>query len=221
MNTGFISSTPYHLRKASAFTTTAATTPLRHHRPHVHSFRTKTLSRVTATRMTASAAAPPTSWPSAEEASKNSAASTTIMNTEQVMNILPHRYPFLLLDRVIALEPGKRAMGVKSVTVNEPFFPGHFPDRPIMPGVLQVEALAQLGGIVMLQPPFIEDGRKDVDFFFGGVDKVKWRRPVVPGDTLVMEMTLVGFKKSFGIAKMSGKYVLFLIHILFLLILYE
>lgn len=121
------------------------------------------------------------------------------------MRILPHRHPFLLLDRVIAYEPGKRAIGVKAVTVSEPFFPGHFPERPIMPGVLQVEALAQLGGIVMLQPPFVDGDAKDVEFFFGGVDRVKWRRPVVPGDTLIMEMNLVSFKKSFGIAKMEGK----------------
>lgn len=121
------------------------------------------------------------------------------------MKILPHRHPFLLLDRVIAYEPGKRAIGVKSVTVSEPFFPGHFPDRPIMPGVLQVEALAQLGGIVMLQPPFVEPDSPPMDFFFGGVDRVKWRKPVIPGDRLVLEMELVSFKQSFGIAKMQGK----------------
>lgn len=120
------------------------------------------------------------------------------------MKILPHRYPFLLVDRVVAFEPGKRAMGVKSVTVNEPFFPGHFPDKPIMPGVLQVEALAQLGGLIALQLPIIKNPL-ETDFFFGGVDKVKWRRPVTPGDTLVMEMTLDVFKERFGIAKMSGR----------------
>lgn len=124
------------------------------------------------------------------------------MSIEDIMKVLPHRYPFLLIDRVIAFEPGKRAIAIKNVSVNEPFFPGHFPDRPIMPGVLQVEALAQVGGIVMLQQP-ISDGKGD--FFFGGVDKVKWRKPVLPGDTIVMEMTLEAYKKRFGIAKMVGK----------------
>ncbi|CAN8075368.1 unnamed protein product [Agarophyton chilense] len=118
------------------------------------------------------------------------------------MKVLPHRYPFLLIDRVIAYEPGKRAIAIKNVSMNEPFFTGHFPDRPIMPGVLQVEALAQVGGIVMLQQP-ISDGKGD--FFFGGVDKIKWRKPVLPGDTLVMEMTLETYKPRFGVAKMAGK----------------
>lgn len=128
-----------------------------------------------------------------------------VLSVEQVMKILPHRYPFLLIDRVIAYEPGKRAVAIKNVSINEPHFNGHFPDRPIMPGVLQVEALAQTGGIVMLQHEEnpIKDGKGD--FFFGGVDKVKWRKPVVPGDTLVMEMTLDSFKPRFGIAKMTGK----------------
>ena len=126
------------------------------------------------------------------------------MTVEEIMKVLPHRYPFLLLDRVIEYEPGKRAVAIKNVSMNEPFFQGHFPDRPIMPGVLQLEALAQVGGIVMLQQP-ISDGTGD--FFFGGVDRVKWRRPVLPGDTLVLEMTLENYKPRFGIAKMAGKYV--------------
>lgn len=147
-------------------------------------------------------------WPSAQRISSGETPRPLVqLDIEGIMRILPHRFPFLLLDRVIAYEPGKRAIGIKSVTVNEPFFPGHFPARPIMPGVLQVEALAQLGGIVMLQPPFIDKDSADVEFFFGGVDKVKWRKPVVPGDTLVMEMTLTSFKESFGIAKMEGRYV--------------
>lgn len=148
-------------------------------------------------------------WPSAKDISSGATElPVPVYDVEAVMKILPHRFPFLLLDRVIAFESGKRAIGIKSVTINEPFFPGHFPNRPIMPGVLQVEALAQLGGIVMLQPPFVEKDASDIDFFFGGIDKVKWRKPVVPGDTLVMEMTLSSFKKSFGIAKMDGRYVL-------------
>lgn len=138
----------------------------------------------------------------AQQLSKNVDQVDTVMDIEGIMKILPHRYPFLLIDRVIAYEPNQSAITCKQVTMNEPFFPGHFPNRPIMPGVLQVEALAQTGGIVMLQH---EDALKGGDFFFGGVDKVKWRKPVVPGDCLVMEMKLETFKKKFGIAKMSGK----------------
>jgi 3-hydroxyacyl-[acyl-carrier-protein] dehydratase len=126
------------------------------------------------------------------------------MNIDEVMRVLPHRYPFLLVDKVVAFESGKRAVAVKAVSVNEPFFQGHFPDRPIMPGVLQVEALAQTGGIVMRDLIASEDGEKR-DFFFGGVDNVRWRKPVVPGDVLYLEATLTSYKPRFGIAKVSGK----------------
>jgi 3-hydroxyacyl-[acyl-carrier-protein] dehydratase len=126
------------------------------------------------------------------------------MSVDEVMRVLPHRYPFLLVDKVIAFESGKRAVAVKAVSVNEPFFQGHFPDRPIMPGVLQVEALAQTGGIVMRDLIAGEGGEKR-DFFFGGVDNVRWRKPVVPGDVLFMEATLTSYKARFGIAKVSGK----------------
>jgi 3-hydroxyacyl-[acyl-carrier-protein] dehydratase len=118
-----------------------------------------------------------------------------------IKDILPHRYPFLLVDKIIEFVPGKKAVGVKKVTTNEEFFNGHFPNRPIMPGVLQVEAMAQVGGIVALQEP-VTDGKGD--FFFAGVNNVKWRRPVVPGDTLVMEMELTAFKPRFGLVKMKG-----------------
>ena len=94
----------------------------------------------------------------------------------KVKDVLPHRYPFLLVDKIIEFVPGKKAVGVKKVTVNEEFFNGHFPLRPIMPGVLQVEAMAQVGGMVCLQEP-VTDGKGD--FFFAGVNNVKWRRPVV------------------------------------------
>ncbi|CAM9113184.1 unnamed protein product [Chrysoparadoxa australica] len=119
-----------------------------------------------------------------------------------IADVLPHRYPFALVDKVIHFEPGKRAVGVKCITNNEPQFTGHFPDRPIMPGVLQVEAMAQLGGMIALQAP-VSDGQGV--FFFAGVDGVKWKKPVVPGDVLVMEMQLDTWKEKFGIAKMSGK----------------
>jgi len=126
----------------------------------------------------------------------------TVFTSEDISKILPHRYPFLLVDKVVEYEAGKRAVGIKSVTVNEPHFTGHFPDRPIMPGVLQVEALAQLAGIVCLQMDGAEPGAV---FFFAGVDKVKWKKPVVPGDTLVMEVEIKMWRAKLGIAKATGK----------------
>jgi 3-hydroxyacyl-[acyl-carrier-protein] dehydratase len=110
---------------------------------------------------------------------------TTIFSSEDIAKILPHRYPFALVDKVVEYEAGKRAVGIKSVTLNEPQFTGHFPDRPIMPGVMQIEALAQLSGIICLQ---MEGAAPGAIFFFAGVDGVKWKKPVVPGDTLVMEV---------------------------------
>lgn len=126
----------------------------------------------------------------------------TVFTSEQISELLPHRYPFLLVDKVVEYEAGKRAVGIKSVSVNEPHFTGHFPDRPIMPGVLQVEALAQLAGIVCLQMEGAEPGAV---FFFAGVDGVKWKRPVVPGDTLVMEIEINKWRAKMGIAKATGK----------------
>merc|ERR1712176_628643 len=137
---------------------------------------------------------------------KEISALTSVVKTkfalEDIAKILPHRYPFLLVDKVVEYEMGKRAVGVKSVTLNEPHFTGHFPDRPIMPGVLQVEALAQLAGVVCLQMEGAEPGAV---FFFAGVDGVKWKRPVVPGDTLVMEVEITNWKAKFGIAKATGR----------------
>lgn len=127
-------------------------------------------------------------WVGGEALSASCKDPETVFGIEKIMSILPHRYPFLLVDKVIAFEPGKRCVAIKKVTVNEEFFNGHFPNRPIMPGVLQVEAMAQVGGLVALQPPISEAGGGKGDFFFAGVDNVKWRRPVVPGDTLVMEV---------------------------------
>ncbi|KAI3448267.1 hypothetical protein Pfo_004932 [Paulownia fortunei] len=126
----------------------------------------------------------------------------TVMDINQIREILPHRFPFLLVDRVIEYNPGVSAVGIKNVTINDNFFPGHFPERPIMPGVLMVEAMAQVGGLVMLQP---EVGGSRDNFFFAGVDKVRFRKPVIAGDTLVMRMNLVKLQKRFGIAKMEGK----------------
>ena len=127
---------------------------------------------------------------------------SAIFPSEDVDNTIPHRYPFALVDKVVEYEAGKRAVGIKAVTKNEEFFNGHFPGRPIMPGVLQVEALAQLAGIVCLK---MEGNDAGAIFFFAGVDGVKWKKPVVPGDSLVMEVEILKFNKKFGLVKATGK----------------
>ena len=124
----------------------------------------------------------------------------------EIKQILPHRYPFLLVDKIIELDPKKYIVGIKQVTVNEPFFQGHFPDAPVMPGVLQIEALAQVGAILALRE--FEDRGEKIPFF-SGIDKARFRRPVVPGDTLTLEVTAlrIGSKvqKMHGEAKVDGK----------------
>jgi 3-hydroxyacyl-[acyl-carrier-protein] dehydratase len=123
------------------------------------------------------------------------------LNLEEIVRILPHRYPFLLVDRILSLELGKRIVGVKNITINEPFFQGHFPGRPIMPGVLIIEALAQVGGILALlsNPEYLGNPA----IFLMGLDKVRFRRPVVPGDQLVLELESLRSGKKFW--KMNGK----------------
>ncbi len=108
------------------------------------------------------------------------------------MGLLPHRYPFALVDRVIEFEPGKKAVAIKNVTLNEPQFQGHFPDRPLMPGVLIVEAMAQVGGLIVTQIPDLPKGL----FVFAGIDGVRFRRPVVPGDQLKITCELVSIKRQ-------------------------
>lgn len=120
-----------------------------------------------------------------------------MLNTKEIMEILPHRAPFLLLDRIEELEPGKRAVGIKAVTYNEPFFSGHFPQEPVMPGVLICEALAQTGAVALLSH---EDYRGKLAFF-GGIDKARFRRKVVPGDVLRLETELVKIKGPVGVGK--------------------
>jgi len=131
------------------------------------------------------------------------------MNTydiNEIQEILPHRYPFLLVDKIIDLVPRKSITGIKQVTINEYFFCGHFPEAPVMPGVLQIEALAQVGAILALRE--FEDRDSKIPFFTG-IDKAKFRRPVVPGDTLRLEVTAlrIGSKvqKMRGIASVDGK----------------
>jgi 3-hydroxyacyl-[acyl-carrier-protein] dehydratase len=124
----------------------------------------------------------------------------TTFTVEEIRELLPHRYPFALVDRIIDYVPGQKAVGIKNVTINEPFFPGHIPHRPIMPGVLIVESMAQVGGVVLTLLPDM----KGKFFAFAGIDKVRFRRPVVPGDQLVMTVELLSFKQK-RIAKMQGQ----------------
>ena len=116
------------------------------------------------------------------------------LEAADIMRILPHRYPFLLVDRVVELEPGVRAVAIKQVTANEPQFTGHFPDRPIMPGVLMVEALAQTAGIAVQTLPEYQ-GKLGL---FAGIDDCRFKRLVVPGDTLRMEVTVEKLRGMFG-----------------------
>jgi 3-hydroxyacyl-[acyl-carrier-protein] dehydratase len=128
-----------------------------------------------------------------------------MLDIHEIMRIIPHRYPFLLVDRVLELEPGTRVVGEKLVTINEPFFPGHFPDNPIMPGVLIVEALAQVGAVAVLSMPEYQGKLA----YFAGIDQMRFRHPVRPGDTLRLEVTLQkmrrGVGKAHGTATVGGQ----------------
>lgn len=116
------------------------------------------------------------------------------LGLDEIQRLLPHRYPFLLVDRVVSLELGKRIVALKNVSINEPFFQGHFPGRPIMPGVLIVEAMAQVGGILALLS--IPENQGNSSLFLLGIDKMRFRQPVVPGDQLRLEVeSLRGGKK--------------------------
>ena len=120
-----------------------------------------------------------------------------MLTTQEIMAIIPHRYPFLLIDRVIELGSGRRAVAEKLVTIGEPFFQGHFPGYPIMPGVLIVEALAQTGSVAALSLP----DYKNKLGIFAGIDGVRFKRPVVPGDTLRLEVQLEKMRRNIGRAK--------------------
>ena len=128
--------------------------------------------------------------------------------SEEILGLLPHRYPFALVDRVIEHVPGHKAIAVKNVTLNEPQFQGHFPNRPLMPGVLIVESMAQVGGIIVTQMPDLPKGL----FVFAGINNVKFRKPVIPGDQLVITCELLSIKrkrfgKIRGDAHVDGKLV--------------
>jgi 3-hydroxyacyl-[acyl-carrier-protein] dehydratase len=130
-----------------------------------------------------------------------------LLNIQQIQEIIPHRFPFLLIDRILELEAGVRAVGLKNVSMNEPFFEGHFPGYPVMPGVLIVEALAQVGSVIILS---IEANRGKLGFF-AGIDEFRFRGQVVPGDTLTLEVQITRLKGSIGkgtaVAKVGDRIV--------------
>ena len=122
------------------------------------------------------------------------------LDINEIQKILPHRPPFLLVDRIVELEPAKRVVGIKNVTMNEPFFVGHFPNFPVMPGVLIIEAMAQTGGVLALRD---EGDRTEKLVYFAAIEKARFRRPVVPGDQLRLELEVLSRRTTF--CRMKGK----------------
>ncbi len=131
------------------------------------------------------------------------------MDVLEIMKIIPHRYPLLLVDKILEMELGKRIVGLKNVSMNEPFFQGHFPGYPLMPGVYMLEAMAQVGGILMIKSLGLEIGKYAV--VFAGIDEARFKRPVYPGDQLIMELETISLKKTIskmkGVAKVDGQIV--------------
>jgi len=124
-----------------------------------------------------------------------------ILDVNQIQSILPHRYPFLMIDAIEEMVPKKRIVGIKNVTINEPFFQGHFPAKPVMPGVLIIESMAQTGGLLLLQE--VED-RDNKLLYFIGIDNARFRRPVVPGDQLRVEVNVIAWRGT-NFCKIEGK----------------
>ncbi len=124
-----------------------------------------------------------------------------MLDIEQIRKILPHRYPMLLVDRILEMELGKRAVGLKNVTINEDFFVGHFPGQAMMPGVLIIEAMAQVGGVLLLSDP--ERAHKLA--VIASLENVRFRKPVVPGDALITTVEVISVRKSFGKVSMTGR----------------
>ncbi|WP_461829472.1 3-hydroxyacyl-ACP dehydratase FabZ [Aquifex sp.] len=131
------------------------------------------------------------------------------MDIQEIMEILPHRYPILLVDKILEIEEGKRIVGLKNVSVNEPVFQGHFPGFPLFPGVYILEALAQTGGILMIKSLNLEIGKYAI--VFAGIDGARFKKPVYPGDQLILELEVISLKKTLskmkGIAKVNGEVV--------------
>ena len=131
-----------------------------------------------------------------------------VLSIHEIMKLLPHRYPMLLVDRILEMEPGKRVVGLKNVTANEQFFQGHFPGAPVMPGVLIIEAMAQCGAVLFLRD--LPEREKKL-FYFGAVDKARFRKPVLPGDQLIMELIVLQRRantvKLQGTAKVNDQVV--------------
>jgi UDP-3-O-[3-hydroxymyristoyl] N-acetylglucosamine deacetylase/3-hydroxyacyl-[acyl-carrier-protein] dehydratase len=142
------------------------------------------------------------------ELTKQAGKENTVLGIEEIMKVIPHRYPFLLVDRILEIEAGKRIVGLKNVTINEPFFQGHFPGHPIMPGVLIIEAMAQVGGMLLMGS--VDDPESKVVYFMS-LDNVKWRRPVKPGDQIRFELEVVQIRgricRMNGLAKVDGELV--------------
>src|SRR5512143_726062 len=130
-----------------------------------------------------------------------------MIELREIQTLLPHNYPFLLVDRIVEIEPGKRIVGIKNVTYNEPFFPGHFPGRPIMPGVLIVEAMAQTAGVLVFKS--LPEEKYGQAVYFLGIDNVRFRKPVTPGDQLRLEVEITKHRQSIwgfkGRALVEGK----------------
>jgi 3-hydroxyacyl-[acyl-carrier-protein] dehydratase len=123
------------------------------------------------------------------------------LDSEELRRVLPHRYPFLLVDRILELEPGKSAVGLKNVTINEPFFQGHWPHRAVMPGVLIVESMAQVSGVILLAM----EEHSDENAYFVGINKARFRKPVRPGDTLIIRAEISRIRGSFGTASVVAE----------------
>ena len=130
------------------------------------------------------------------------------LDITEILKYLPHRYPFLLVDRVVEIEEGKRIVALKNVTMNEPFFPGHFPHHPVMPGVLIVEAMAQAAAVLSFKSMGKVPDENQV-VYFAGIDKVRFKRPVMPGDQLLMEVEITASKRNIykylGVARVAGE----------------
>jgi len=131
-----------------------------------------------------------------------------MIGIDEIMTYLPHRYPFLLIDRIVEFEENKRVVGIKNVTINEPFFQGHFPGHPIMPGVLLIEAMAQVGGVLALKS---DPGPAKKLIYFMSIDKAKFRKPVIPGDQVRFELELTKTRSTVrqftGVARVDGNVV--------------